>query len=190
MLAWIAKKIDAAGGADAILLEGGVSLRQTAEREGSTPDETVAAQLRSADGAVAALLCTKDQEFMSRLLSEPFTCLCTDDRPAGWTDYTVPYYLGYYVQKENLLSMEQAVYKNTMRLAAQLRLWDRGLIREGMTADLVLLRPERLPDELTEDASRGISKVWVRGRLNYDSDPYIDLNGRPKTKFFGISMGN
>ena len=67
---------------------------------------------------------------------------------------------------------------------------DRGLIREGMTADLVLLRPERLPDELTEDASRGISKVWVRGRLNYDSDPYIDLNGRPKTKFFGISMGN
>lgn len=190
MLAWIAKKIDAAGGADAILLEGGVSLRQTAEREGSTPDETVAALLRSADGAVAALLCTKDQEFMSRLLSEPFTCLCTDDRPAGWTDYTVPYYLGYYVQKEKLLSMEQAVYKNTMRLAAQLRLWDRGLIREGMTADLVLLRPERLPDELTEDASRGISKVWVRGRLNYDSDPYIDLNGRPKTKFFGISMGN
>lgn len=190
LFAQIAKKITAVGGVDAILLEGGQNLRQISEQKGCTPEETVVSLLRKTDGAVEAVLLTEDQAFMSRLMTEPFTCLCTDDRPAGWTDYTLPYYLGHYVQEEKILSMEEAVYKNTMKLAAKLKLWDRGLIREGMSADLVLLRTERLPNELTDDAARGISKVWVRGMLQYDSDPTLDLHGRPKTKILGIQMRN
>ena len=189
-----ARALAAVGGAGAVTLAGPepspITLEQAAGRRGCTPEELVFSLLEQQDGAVTALLRTDDQAFMSRLIEEPFTCLCTDDVLVEQADYTVPYYLGRYVRDEKRLTMEEAVRRNTMAQAARLRLWDRGLIREGMTADLVLLRPELLPDRLDEGASRGISKVWICGTLQYDTEPTLNLNGYSRTKLLGIRMGD
>lgn len=55
---------------------------------------------------------------------------------------------------------------------------------------MVLLRPELLPGCLDEGASRGISKVWICGTLQYDTEPTLNLNGYSRTKLLGIRMGD
>lgn len=57
-----------------------------------------------------------------------------------------------------------------MRQASLYGMYDRGILREGMTADLVLIRPERLPKEISGiPETTGIAKVFVGGTLAYDS---------------------
>ncbi|MBF4136373.1 N-acyl-D-amino-acid deacylase family protein [Streptomyces albidoflavus] len=82
---------------------------------------------------------------------------------------TFPHYLGHYVRELGLLSLEECVAHLTSRPAARLRLPDRGLVREGYRADLVLFDPETVASGATFDAPRtlptGIPYVLVDGRL-------------------------
>lgn len=188
-----ARRLAAAGGPAAVSIEGEhgqlVTLERAAQERGCAPEELILTLLEENDGAVSALLDTDDEAFMSRLLREPYTFVCTDSRKLGPADFTIPYFLGRYVKDLGVLTMEQAVHRNTMIQAARLRMWDRGLIREGMSADLVLLRPELLPGRLGDGATRGVSKVWVRGALEYDTESTAALNHLRSPKFFGIGMG-
>ncbi|MFC7742514.1 amidohydrolase family protein [Nocardiopsis composta] len=67
-----------------------------------------------------------------------------------------------------LLTLEECVAHLTSRPAARLRLPDRGLIREGHRADLVLFDPDTVADTATFDDPRslpeGIPHVLVSGR--------------------------
>jgi N-acyl-D-amino-acid deacylase len=72
-----------------------------------------------------------------------------------------------YVREDGALSLEQAVARMTSRPAAQLGIYDRGIIRPGMKADLVLFDAERVQDVATYTDScqhpTGFSYVWVNG---------------------------
>ncbi|MFE7806428.1 amidohydrolase family protein [Streptomyces sp. NPDC057430] len=80
---------------------------------------------------------------------------------------TFPEYLGTYARDEGVLSLEECVAHLTSRPAARLRLPDRGLVREGYVADLVLFDPETVAAGSTYDAPRtlpvGIPHVLVNG---------------------------
>lgn len=80
---------------------------------------------------------------------------------------TFPRILGRYVREENLLSLEEAVRKMTSQAAARTNLLDRGILRPGMKADLVVFDPATILDLSTyEDPhqfSVGISDVIVNG---------------------------
>jgi N-acyl-D-amino-acid deacylase len=77
--------------------------------------------------------------------------------------------LGRYVREEGNLGLEEAIRKMTSLPAGRLGLWDRGLIRPGCTADLVLFRAESVREEATfQDPHRyasGIDRVWVNGAV-------------------------
>jgi N-acyl-D-aspartate/D-glutamate deacylase len=81
---------------------------------------------------------------------------------------TFPRVLKKYVFEQKLLSLEQAVRKMTGQPAAKLGLKDRGIIREGYKADLVILNKETLSDRATYENPQqfpaGISHVMVNGR--------------------------
>src|SRR5690606_2542680 len=81
---------------------------------------------------------------------------------------TFPRYLGHYSRDLGLLTLEECVAHLTPRPAARLRLPDRGLIREGHRADLVLFDPDTVADTATFDDPRslpeGIPHVLVSGR--------------------------
>ena len=68
---------------------------------------------------------------------------------------------------KKLLSLEKAVNKMTSLSAARIGLWDRGLIREGMKADLLVFDPERISDKATYDEPKqhaeGLDWVLVNG---------------------------
>lgn len=82
---------------------------------------------------------------------------------------TFPRYLGHYVRELGVLSLEECVAHLTSRAAARLRLPDRGLVREGYRADLVLFDPLTVAAGATFDAPRtppvGIPHVLVDGRF-------------------------
>jgi N-acyl-D-amino-acid deacylase len=89
------------------------------------------------------------------------------DRPHPRAWGTFPRYLGHYVRKLGLLTLEECVARMTGRAARRLRLADRGLVREGYVADLVLFDPETVADMSTMDEPRrqcaGIWYVYVNG---------------------------
>jgi len=75
--------------------------------------------------------------------------------------------LGKYVRDEGVLRLEDAVRKMTSATAQILGLGDRGLLREGMFADVVVFDPATVRDLATYDRphqnSVGVRDVWVNG---------------------------
>ncbi len=69
---------------------------------------------------------------------------------------TFPHYLGHYVRELGVLSLEECVAHLTGRAAARLRLPDRGLVREGYQADLVLFDPDTVAATATFEAPRSL----------------------------------
>ncbi|MFI8825973.1 amidohydrolase family protein [Streptomyces sp. NPDC053431] len=82
---------------------------------------------------------------------------------------TFPEYLGRYVREESVLGLEECVAHLTSRPARRLRLPDRGLVREGHVADLVLFDPATVASAATYETPRalpvGIPHVLVDGRF-------------------------
>ncbi|QIQ02932.1 N-acyl-D-amino-acid deacylase family protein [Streptomyces liangshanensis] len=96
---------------------------------------------------------------------------------------TFPRYLGRYVRELGVLSLEECVAHLTSRPAARLRLPDRGLVREGYRADLVLFDPATVAAGSTFEAPRtppvGIPHVLIDGRFVIEDGRRTDtLAGR------------
>lgn len=101
---------------------------------------------------------------------QPWTMVSSDggianDHPRGAG--TFPRVLGRFVREEKWLTLPEAIRKMTSLPATQLKLADRGVIKPGMKADLVLFDPDTVLDRSTFDQPRlraaGIHRVWVNG---------------------------
>ncbi|EDY58339.1 MULTISPECIES: D-aminoacylase [Streptomyces] len=92
---------------------------------------------------------------------------------------TFPRYLGTYVRELGVLSLEECVAHLTSRPASRLRLPDRGLVKEGYRADLVLFDPRTVaPGSTFEDPRRlptGIPHVLVDGRFVIEDGRRTDV---------------
>ncbi len=100
---------------------------------------------------------------------------------------TFPRVLGLYVRDKQWMTLPEAIRKMTSLPAARLGLTDRGLLRAGMKADLVLFDPKTVIDHSTFEQPRalstGIAKVWVNGGLVWDGTaPGAERPGRVLTK--------
>lgn len=87
--------------------------------------------------------------------------------PRAWG--TFARILGKYVREEKILTLEEAVRKMTSRPATRVGLWDRGILRPGMAADITVFDPDTIRDVATFEAPNHYS-VGVR---------YVLVNGRP-----------
>ncbi|MGW1956655.1 N-acyl-D-amino-acid deacylase family protein [Streptomyces sp. NPDC001920] len=92
---------------------------------------------------------------------------------------TFPHYLGRYVRELGVLSLEECVAHLTARPAARLRLPDRGLVREGYRADLVLFDPRTVAAGSTFEEPRtlprGIPHVLIDGRFVIEDGRRTDV---------------
>jgi N-acyl-D-amino-acid deacylase len=98
--------------------------------------------------------------------------LLTGEMPNPRSYGTFPYILGQFVREEGLLRLEDAVRKMTAMPAQRLGLKDRGILRDGMKADIVMFDPERVAARATFDQPMqypvGIDYVLVNGKLVVD----------------------
>jgi dihydroorotase/N-acyl-D-amino-acid deacylase len=85
---------------------------------------------------------------------------------------TFPRILGHYVREEKILTLEDGVRRMTSLPAQRLGLKDRGLLREGYWADVVVFDPDRISDMATFASPKqypaGINYVVVNGRVVID----------------------
>ncbi|MFF3749853.1 amidohydrolase family protein [Streptomyces sp. NPDC002018] len=92
---------------------------------------------------------------------------------------TFPQYLGRYARDLGVLSLEECVAHLTSRPAARLRLPDRGLVREGYRADLVLFDPATVAAGSTFASPRvlptGIPYVLIDGRFVIEDGRRTDV---------------
>jgi N-acyl-D-amino-acid deacylase len=90
---------------------------------------------------------------------------------------TFPRVLGVYVRQKGTLRLEDAVRKMTSQNAAKLNLLDRGILRQGMAADITLFDAERVIDRATYtdpfQYSVGIEYVIVNGQLVLDAGKHL-----------------
>jgi N-acyl-D-amino-acid deacylase len=85
--------------------------------------------------------------------------------PRAYGDY--PRLLGKYVRDEKVIPLEEAVGKASSAVATRLSIADRGLLKEGMKADIVIFDPATIADKATfekpHQLSVGVRTVLVNG---------------------------
>lgn len=146
---------------------------ETLDMEESVAVLHILQQTRSSVTCVYHSICEED---VLKVMQSPYHTVCTDGivgavpHPRAYSTYAR--FLGRYVRNLNVMPLETAIQHITSEPARRLRLWDRGLIREGMAADLVLIDYDNVIDtnSYTEPKKlpRGICKVWVKGVLRYE----------------------
>jgi N-acyl-D-amino-acid deacylase len=97
--------------------------------------------------------------------SDPADAEVRETHPRAYGTY--PRILGRFVRERKILPLEDAVRKMTSAVAARLSIGDRGLLREGMRADVVVFDPATVIDHATfersHQVSTGIRDVFVNG---------------------------
>jgi N-acyl-D-amino-acid deacylase len=111
-------------------------------------------------------------ETLSEFIRHPVGMIGSDStfvgaKPSPRTYGSFPRVLGQFVRDEALLGLEEAIHSMTSAPAERLGLRDRGLIRDGLVADLVVLDPARVRSTATYEEPRsfpeGIDWVIVDG---------------------------
>ena len=140
----------------------GLTFAQLAERRGVDPWTAFFDVIVDERDAAVGLFDYMDPEEIKRTLRHPLVMICSD----GWvapkdarTSPTAPYQpctygefpgiLERFVVKEHVLRLEDAIHKMTGMPAARLGLGDRGLLRPGFAADVVVFDLPRVRDRAT-----------------------------------------
>ncbi len=138
-------------------------------------EEATSRLLREEENSAVAVMFIMDEPDVRRVLQH-HTCMIGSDgilsptgKPHPRLYGTFPRVLGRYVREERLLPLEEAVRRMTSLPARKFRLSDRGEIREGAWADLVVFDPNSIADTATYEEPRqyprGISAVIVNGQV-------------------------
>ena len=122
-----------------------------------------------------------DERDLVRILAHPATMIASDGEvtvfgkanPHPRSYGTFVRVLGRYVREQHVLTLQDAIRKMTSFPARRLGLHDRGLVREGMKADLVLFDPSRVGDRATfenpHQYAEGIHTVIVNGQVIFEN---------------------
>ncbi len=167
----------------------GLSLEDLARETGKDPFDAVSDLVLDEEGILTQMLFgisgdRNTEEPLKLLLRHPSRSLVTDawdigkglPHPGAYGTY--PRVLGKFVREEKLFSLEEAIRKMTSLPAARMGLVDRGVVREGGFADLVVIDPARVRD--TGDYlhprtfPEGIPQVVINGRVVVDEGKWIE----------------
>lgn len=177
--------IEISGVADPALAEYvGRTVQESADARGEAP-WTTARRLLLDDGLGSTILQHVGHEenvqaiMRHRVHTGGSDGILRGDKPHPRAYGTFPQYLGRYVRELGVLGLEECVAHLTSRPAARLRLPDRGLVREGYRADLVLFDPATVAAGSTFENPRtlptGIPYVLIDGRFVVEDGRRTDV---------------
>ncbi len=178
------------GGGDGVMLASvldaalrkyeGMTLTQIGKAMGKDPRDAVMDLVIADKGQSAVITSIMSDADVEAALRHPLVGVGTDSgaqaedgklsesksHPRAWGSF--PRILGKYVRDEHLLTIEEAIRKMTSKAAARVHIADRGILRPGLKADIVVFDPATIRDRSTyEDPkhySTGVLHVFVNGR--------------------------
>jgi N-acyl-D-amino-acid deacylase len=132
---------------------------------------------------------------VEHIIAQPFTMVASDSgvqqmgrgapHPRGYGNNARV--LARYVRERKIISLEDAVRKMTSLPAATFNLWDRGLIRPGMAADIVIFDDQKVQDRATFDNphqfAEGFVYVIVNGKTVIDNGQHT--KSKPGRALYG-----
>jgi N-acyl-D-amino-acid deacylase len=159
----------------------GLSILKIAQMEGRSPSETALNLLADEHGWIGAVYFAIDEADVEFVLRDPHIMIGSDgataspagilgeDRSHPRTYGTFPRVLSLYVRDKGVISLQEAIRRMTSLPASRLRLEDRGVLREGMKADITIFDAGKVHDDATFDEphrfASGIEHVLVNGRF-------------------------
>ena len=138
------------------------------------------------NGGASAIYHVMDEGDVERIMRHPQTMIASDGRltfPGDGHPHprwygTFPRVLGRYVREKHVLTLEEGVHKMTGMPAARLGLTDRGLVKEGTHADLVVFDAATIADQATYEKPHqypvGIDYVLVNGTPVVDAGRFTN----------------
>jgi N-acyl-D-aspartate/D-glutamate deacylase len=159
----------------------GKTIAEIGRMRGMDPVDVAMDLLIEENARMTVLYHWMSEEDIAEIMQTPWVSICTDGmavRPEGILGRGVPhprYYgtfpriLGRYVREKKVLRLEDAVRKMTSLAAQRLKIFDRGLLKPGMYADIVIFDPETVMDMATyqqpHQYPKGIDYVLVNGEI-------------------------
>jgi N-acyl-D-aspartate/D-glutamate deacylase len=167
--------------ADSLRQYEGKRLSEVGRLRGQEPYEAAYDILLADSGATSAIYFSWNEDALRLVLRQPWASVGQDagaaepdsagatrpgrGHPRGFG--TFPRILGHYVRDERVLPLETAVRKMTSLAAQRVGLADRGLLRAGLAADVVVFDPATIADRSTYERPRvvatGVRHVLVNG---------------------------
>ena len=157
----------------------GKTLAQIAKERGTDPIDTLMDILVEDNAFTYNAVFGMSEADVALALQQPWTAVNNDSQGAAPDGLlgkehphpraygTFPRILRKYVREEHLLTLEDAIRKFTSLPAQRMRLADRGVIKQGMWADLVVFDPETIRDLATFESPKqlavGMHSVLVNG---------------------------
>ena len=168
------------------------TVAEAAEMRGQSPEEAIIDMIIEDDHRIQCIYFSMSEENIRKKIKLPWVSFCSD---AGvYSDITKDFrthprafgsfvrVLGKYSRDENLFPLEEGIRRLTHFPASNLKLKNRGMLKENYFADVVIFDPEKVGDKATfEDPLQyavGVNHVLVNGVL-------VLIDGESTNKFPG-----
>lgn len=150
-------------------------------RKSTIPDEIETILDLTAKGGASMVFHSMQEQDVENIMRYPFTMIASDSgirqfgagvpHPRGYGSNARV--LGKYVRERNVIRLEDAVRRMTSLPAQKFGFKDRGLLKAGMKADIVIFDPRVVEDEATYEKphafAKGFKYVLVNGKLTVDN---------------------
>jgi N-acyl-D-amino-acid deacylase len=162
----------------------GRSIAEVAEMMGQDPVDAICDLLLAEDLGVSYVAASGHGATLPKFVSHPLSMVGSDalllgDYPSPRTYGTFPTILAEYVREERILALPDAIRKMTSFPAQRLGLPDRGILRDGFKADIVVFDPHRVKAPATRRDPKqfpiGIDHVIVNGKLVIDNGTHTGV---------------
>lgn len=155
----------------------GKTIAQAAEMRGQTPEETIVDMIIEDDSRIQCIYFSMSEENINKKVQIPWLAFCSDagtysqfdddfmTHPRAFGSFARV--LGKFSRDQGLISLEDAIRKLSGFPATNLRLQERGFLKDNYFADVVIFDPETVSDKATFDDplqfAVGIEHVFVNG---------------------------
>jgi len=175
----------------------GLRIAEIAKRRGDAdPADTCIELMAEEGGRISGIFHTMSEEDVRLVMKQPWVAVASDGSALNLEAAGVPHprnyatnprVLGYYVREQKVLTLEDAVRKMTSLPAQILGLPDRGQVREGFAADIVVFDPAKVREtnsfEKPKSYPEGLPYVLVNGVLVIDNGRHT--GARPGKPIYG-----
>lgn len=167
------------GGADSLLITAtsdksirGKTLAAIAQERNRSPVEAAIAIIKEGGAGVASF--NMQESDIEHFMQQPWVMTCSDGVDGHPRKFgTYPRKLRRYVYDKHVISLEFAIHSSTELPAQVLGFKDRGLLKTGYFADIVIFDPKTIADRATYESpslpAAGIQYVLVNGKVAVDN---------------------